>query len=332
MRISLLLISFFLFSVNALGDVIYKVKKGDSLSEIAAKFNVTVSAIKKANGLRGSRIYVGQKLVIPTEDEKRYIVYKVKKGDSLKKIASRFGVSVKEIKRINNLRRNNIYVGEKLKIPTKQSTRKETTVKKKKTGTKFAPSGLTKVPVYKYYRVKKGDSILKIAKKFRVSPRTIIRVNKLKKPYIIRPGQKLKILVGYRDVLKLNRPVEFRFPLDGRVDPTIREKGYPGIFILGSPGEEVKAAETGIVKFAGKDDHLLKSYGNVVVIQHPENYQTVYSNLGKILVKPKQIVKRGETIGTAGNSGNWGKTGIYFEINKVYRNKVYPINPLDVLK
>ena len=130
----------------------------------------------------------------------------------------------------------------------------------------------------------------------------------------------------------MNRPVEFRFPLDGRVDPTVREKGYPGIFILGRPGEEVRAAETGIVKFAGENDQLLKAYGKVVIIQHPDNYQTIYSNLGEILVKPRQIVKRGEVIGTVGESGNWGRPGLYFEINKVYNSKVYHINPLEVLR
>jgi len=43
-------------------------------------------------------------------------------------------------------------------------------------------------------------------------------------------------------------------------------------------------------------------------------------------------VKRGEVIGTVGESGNWGRPGLYFEINKVYNTKVYHINPLEVLR
>jgi LysM repeat protein len=331
MRILSFFVSFlFLFS-TAFADVIYKVRRGDTLEKIAQKFGVSVSEIKKINKIKGSKIYVGQKLRIPVKKKRgrnsSYIIYKVKRGDSLKKIANRFGTSVSEIKRLNKLKGSTIYVGQKLKVPVKSARKKNCGSK-----VKFSSSGLTKVPVYKYYKVKRGDSILRIAKKFGVSPRVIIRENHLKKPYIIRPGQKLKILVGYRDVLRLNRPIEFHFPLDGRVDPTVREKGYPGIFILGSPGEEVKAAENGIVEFAGKDERLLKAYGNVVIIEHPEGYRTVYSNLDKVFVKPKQIVKRGDTIGTAGMSGDWGRSGIYFEVSKVYNGKVYYLNPLEVLK
>ncbi|SMP13324.1 Murein DD-endopeptidase MepM and murein hydrolase activator NlpD, contain LysM domain [Desulfurobacterium pacificum] len=337
MRTLLSFISAFLITVSTANALTYTVRKGDSLGKIAKRFHTTVTSLKKINHLKSNVIYPGQKLKIPSSSEKnkqRYIIYKVKRGDSLKKLAKRFGTTVSEIKRINHLKKNVIYVGQKLKIPTKtpHPTYKSQKISSSKNEVKYSPNGLMKVPVYKYYRVRRGDSILKIAKKFRVSPRMIIRLNHLRKPYIIRPGQKLKILVGYRDVIKLNRPIEFHFPLDGRVDPTVREKGYPGIFIIGKVGQKVRAAETGIVKFAGKEDHFLKAYGKTVIIQHPEGYRTVYSNLDQIFVKPKQVVKRGEVIGTAGTSGDWGKPGVYFEISKVYKNKVYPINPLEVLK
>ncbi|MEO2069218.1 MAG: LysM peptidoglycan-binding domain-containing protein [Desulfurobacteriaceae bacterium] len=342
MKILIFFISFLLSFSSAFADVIYKVRKGDNLSKIAKRFGVSVRDLIRANDLKKPYIIrVGQRLKIPTKERKAFVLYEVKKGDSILKIAKRFGVSVDEIIKVNNLKKPYIIrVGQKLKVPVKSTKRgKKLSRTRKKKNDNFISaqqalrrSLFRKVPVYKYYRVRKGDSILKIAKKFGVSAKSIIRVNHIKKPYIIRPGQKLKILVGYRDILKLDRPIQFRFPIDGRVDPTVREKGYPGIFFLSPVGEKVKAAETGIVKFAGKDDHLLKAYGNFIVIEHPEGYQTVYSNLDKILVKPKQVVKRGQVIGTAGISGDWGRSGIYFEINKVYGGKVYQINPLEVLK
>ena len=324
--------------------ITYKVRWGDSLGKIAHKFGISVTTLKRINHLRSNIIYPGQTLKIPTLRKHskttvttKYFIYKVKRGDSLKSLAKRFGTTISEIKRLNHLKRDIIYIGQRLKIPYKASSHltyrhKNTSPTTKSNRIRYSPNGLMKVPVYKYYRVRRGDSILKIAKKFRVSPRMIIRLNHLRKPYIIRPGQRLKILVGYRDVIKLNRPIEFHFPLDGRVDPTVREKGYPGIFIIGKVGQKVRAAETGIVKFAGKEDHFLKAYGKTVIIQHPKGYRTVYSNLDQIFVKPNQIVKRGQVIGTAGTSGDWGKPGVYFEISKVYKNKVYPINPLEVLK
>jgi len=339
MRTLLLLISFiFLFNSLSLADVVYRVKRGDSLEKIAKRFKTSVRAIKRRNRLSSDTIYPGQRLVIPVKggSSKRssYRVklktYVVKRGDTLAKIANRFGTTVRELKRINRLRSSRIFVGQRLKVPVK--VKGNTAKKGGSSSSQFVPSGLTKVPIYKYYRVRRGDSVLKIAKKFRVSPRSIIRLNRLKKPYILRPGQRLKILVGYKDVLKLNRPVQFKFPLDGRVDPTVREKGYPGIFIISPPGAPVKAAETGIVKFAGKNQKFLKAYGNLVIIQHPEGYQTVYGNLDKVLVKKNQVVKRGDVIGTAGMSGVWARSGLYFDISRVYNGKTYHINPLEVLK
>lgn len=340
MRALLFFISLLLITYSANATVYYRVKKGDSLIKIAKKFHISVKEIKKVNRLRGSRIYIGQKLKIPVKTKKNstgkttkiYTIYRVKRGDTLGKIAKKFKTTVSEIKRLNGLKRNIIYPGQKLKIPVKGRHTTNKTNYQQKNKPIFVPNGLTKVPVYKYYRVRRGDSVIKIAKKFHVSPRTIIRVNRLKRPYILRPGERLKILVGYKDVLKLNRPIQFKFPLDGRVDPTIREDGYPGIFIVSRPGAPVKAAETGIVKFAGKDSKLLKAFGNMVIIQHPKGYRTVYGNLDKVFVKPNQLVKRGEVIGTAGTSGIWGKSGLYFDISRVYKGKTYHIQPLEVLK
>ncbi len=331
--ISLLL----LFGSNSFANFYYKVKRGDSLVKIARKFKTTVKEIKRVNRLSSSRIFVGQRLLIPTKSKRSFTraltTYRVKRGDSLSKIAKRFKTTVRELRRLNHLRRNTIYVGQKLLVPKLISSFKTPSrFSKTENSPLFVPNGLTKVPIYKYYRVKRGDSVLKIAKKFRVSPRVIIRENHLRRPYLLRVGQRLKILVGYKDVLKLNRPISFRFPLDGRVDPTIRQDGYPGIFILSRVGAPVKAAETGIVKFAGKKPNMLKAYGNLIIIQHPQGYQTIYANLDKIFVKENQVVKRGQVIGTAGVSGIWGRSGLYFNITKVYNGKTYNINPLEVLK
>ncbi len=333
---------FLLFTNLSLADTVYRVKRGDTLGKIASRFGVTVRQIKKRNKLRSNTIYPGQRLVIPTKSKRerksktkvKLITYRVKRGDTLGKIAKRFGTTVRELKRINRLGGSKVFVGQRLKVPVKVKVRE---VKKERgappsTSSQFVSSGLPKVPIYKYYRVRRGDSVIKIAKKFKVSPRSIIRLNNLRRPYALRPGQRLKILVGYKDVLKLNRPIEFRFPLDGRVDPTVREKGYPGIFILSPPGAPVKAAETGIVKLAGSNNKFLKAYGNLVIIQHPKGFQTIYGNLDKIFVKKNQVVKRGQIIGTAGTSGVWGRSGLYFDISRVYNGKTYHINSLEVLK
>ncbi|WP_457568536.1 LysM peptidoglycan-binding domain-containing protein [Desulfurobacterium sp.] len=329
---------------------IYKVKRGDSLEKIARKFGIPIRKIIKANHLRKPyTIYPGQKLKVPVKSnhtkrstasaEKnrttatRIIKYRVKKGDYLGRIARKFNTSVQEIIKLNRLKRPyRIYRGQILKIPVKVTTEIKPSKKSKAKTSTPRYSMLRKVPIYRYYRVRRGDSIGKIAKKFGVSVRSIIRVNHLRKPYIIRPGQRLKILVGYKDRLALNRPLEFKMPLDGQIDTTIRTKGYRGIFIIAPPGEPVRAAEVGIVKFAGKDEKFLKKYGNVVILEHPQGYTTIYASLGKIDVKPGQLVHRGEVIGTSGTTGDWGRSGLYFEISRIHKGKAYPLNPLEVLR
>ncbi len=114
----------------------YVIKKGDSLSKIAAQFSMSVAELKRINRLTSNRIYPGQRLrVRPSSSQKPRVSpssgqrprvnpsvqteYVIKKGDSLSKIAAQFSISLTELKRINRLTSNRIYVGQKLKIVTR---------------------------------------------------------------------------------------------------------------------------------------------------------------------------------------------------------------------
>ena len=124
---------------------VYTVKKGDSLGKIASKYHTTIASIKKWNNLRRDTIVPGQKLKIyngkgpdvasssstasssskastpgrsSTSVSGGYVIYTVKKGDTLYSIANKFpGISLNDIMRLNGLNRNSkIYAGQKLKI------------------------------------------------------------------------------------------------------------------------------------------------------------------------------------------------------------------------
>ncbi|MFS8650992.1 MAG: LysM peptidoglycan-binding domain-containing protein [Caldibacillus sp.] len=106
----------------------YTVKKGDTLSKIASQYGVTVNDLKKWNGLSSDIIYVGQRLTIRAEEKKEEIkdggknsgtepiVYTVKAGDTLSKIAATYSVTVNDLKKWNALSSDFIYVGQKLAI------------------------------------------------------------------------------------------------------------------------------------------------------------------------------------------------------------------------
>ncbi len=120
---------------------IYTVQRGDTLYDIANKFNTSVDTIKQLNNLTSNNIYIGQELRVPAneiEDEEEYIIYEVVKGDSLWSIAQRFGITVDELINLNNLTSINLQIGDQLKVPGSNNS--------------------------KTYTVKNGDTLWSIAK------------------------------------------------------------------------------------------------------------------------------------------------------------------------
>jgi len=93
----------------------YTIRRGDSLSEIAAQFEISVADIKTFNQLTNARIRAGDTLLLPIPAEQQ-IEYKVKSGDSLWRIARNFDVSVKKLKQWNGLSRSNLSIGDTLTI------------------------------------------------------------------------------------------------------------------------------------------------------------------------------------------------------------------------
>jgi len=91
--------------------IVYKVTRGDNLTEIARLFNSKVSKIKKANNLKRGKILVGQKIVLPNTQKG---IYTVKRGDHLTKVAKSFNLPLSTLMKINSMKRSRIYAGQKL--------------------------------------------------------------------------------------------------------------------------------------------------------------------------------------------------------------------------
>ena len=156
------------------GDyVVYTVKRGDTLWDIANLYNISVNDIVNYNNLGTTLLQIGQQLLIPngginmpTEDDEMGITYIVKSGDSLWSVAKRYNVSVDELKRINNLNNNLLIIGQELIIPQTNE--------------------------YKTYIVKSGDSLYKIARDNNVNVNDLIRLNNLTNT-VLQVGQQLLI-------------------------------------------------------------------------------------------------------------------------------------------
>lgn len=101
----------------------YRIKRGDTLWEIANKYNTNVNELAYINGIRNvNRIYINQVIRIPVnisigEYDCGHSIYTVRRGDTLSSIANRFGKTINEIAEINGIKNvNYIYIGQKLRI------------------------------------------------------------------------------------------------------------------------------------------------------------------------------------------------------------------------
>ena len=109
----------------------------------------------------------------------------------------------------------------------------------------------------------------------------------------------------------------FRWPVRGRVIAAFGPKPNgvqnDGINLAVPEGTPIKAAEDGVVAYAGSE---LKGYGNLVLVRHPNGFVTAYAHASDILVKRGEAVKRGQVIGHAGQTGNVTSPQLHFEIRK----------------
>jgi LysM repeat protein len=100
------------------GEAVYVVQWGDTLSAIARRYGATLQALMAYNSLTSTTIYVGQRLLLPgANNPGPAITHVVQRGETLFRLARRYGTSVAAIKTANNLRSDTIYVGQRLLIP-----------------------------------------------------------------------------------------------------------------------------------------------------------------------------------------------------------------------
>ena len=289
----------------------------------------------------------------------------VKRGDSVRRLSRRHGVSTRQIVRLNALKPPyRLRIGQRLRLRASQPF--VHTVRR-------SPS---------VHTVRRGESVARIAKRYRIKRRTLIRHNGLKPPYRLKIGQKLALpgrgtpprraakrrkpsLERARPVIrrsnarspkglevrrkvagavlrgsgvgtkrvKIGKPPRlsgrgFAWPLRGRI--VGRFGTYPGglrndgVNIAARAGSIVRAAEHGVVAYAGSD---VAGFGELLLIKHSGGWITAYAHNERFLVRRGQRVRRGQPIARVGSTGAVIRPQLHFEIRKRKR----PINPLSKL-
>jgi murein DD-endopeptidase MepM/ murein hydrolase activator NlpD len=119
------------------------------------------------------------------------------------------------------------------------------------------------------------------------------------------------------DTAKTSGPPSFRWPVRGRIiagfGPKPNGQQNDGINLSVPEGTPIKAAEDGVVAYAGNE---LKGYGNLVLVRHPNGFVTAYAHASELLVKRGDTIKRGQIIAKAGQTGTVSSPQVHFEIRK----------------
>lgn len=198
-----------------------------------------------------------------------------------------------------------------------------------------------RLPGQRSYTVQKGDTIYGISRQFGVDMRELVQRNGIGQPYTIAVGQKLTLPDGVRPVqtaLAREKTTSgtsqavatkhvpqppprgqrnFLMPVEGKLIAGFGPKPgglhNDGINIAAPAGTPVRAAENGVVVYAGNE---LRGFGNLLLIKHADSWMTAYGHADALLVKRGDVVKRGEKVATVGKSGNVDVTQLHFELRQ----------------
>lgn len=200
----------------------------------------------------------------------------------------------------------------------------------------------TRAPVHV---VQSGETLYKIAWEWGYDYRELAYKNKIASPFVIYPGQKLRLPTPgevqkkasvFTAVLRqepsvsffapFQNEIEWGWPAQGKMVATFMLKGKninKGIDIAGRLGEKIQAAAAGRVVYSGVG---LRGYGQLLILKHSDVFLSAYAHNSQLLVEEGMQVKKGEVIAFMGHSGT-DTVKLHFEIRK----NGQPINPTELL-
>jgi murein DD-endopeptidase MepM/ murein hydrolase activator NlpD len=283
------------------------VRTSDTMYSIADANGITVDQLAAANNLTYPySIRIGQQLALPGRAAPAPVrqlpqvaqsggSHVVAPGDTLFNISQRYGVGVADLAGANNLSDyGTIRIGQTLVIPrggsgSGQGGHLQTAVRDTGSRTDTQPRVFESRTV-----VEDEDS----------AGEAVARAEPDRAEPLPNPPERAS--TG-----------QFRWPVRGRI---ISHYGVgadgvrnDGINIAVPAGASVKAAENGVVAYAGDE---LKGYGNLILVRHANDWVTAYAHNSEILVRRGDTVKRGEIIAKAGQSGSVDQPQVHFEVRQ----------------
>ncbi len=350
---------------SAEGGTQVTVRPGDTISALSRRYNVPEDQIRRANGITGDTLVAGRTITIPTfaqaggprtatapaqppqapQQEPNQVAvlpqqprptesagqaapapnataspapatgatYTVVAGDTLSAISRRTGVGIDAIRRANGLSDGVLRIGQQLVIP----------------------GGSTQ----------QAQPATQVASAAPRAVDTVVTWGASNPPAAQAPAQ--QPVSSYTPPASTPRPIDvaaldtgaeapdatgvgkMRWPARGRVvagfGASVGGKANDGIDIAMPEGTSVRAAENGVVIYAGDG---LREFGNTVLVRHEDGLVTVYGHASQLKVSRGDTVRRGQEIALSGMSGSADSPRLHFEVRKDSR----PVDPLTFLE
>jgi murein DD-endopeptidase MepM/ murein hydrolase activator NlpD len=283
------------------GGTAVTVAQGDTLDTLSRRHGVPASAIMQANALTSpTGIRPGQRLVIPRYNHaasapaRGQSEHVVSPGETMTGIAKRYSVPLKDLAKANRIEPYaQLKMGDRLVIPGRFAEAKQPAAAPKpaQTQAQVQPPKAAPAPAQKVAAAAPAPTALAVSTSGNVSDEDVKGSG--------------------------SGAPAFRWPVRGRIiagfGPKPNGQQNDGINLSVPEGTPIKAAEDGVVAYAGNE---LKGYGNLVLIRHPNGFVTAYAHASELMVKRGDTIKRGQTIAKAGQTGTVTSPQVHFEIRK----------------
>lgn len=278
---------------------------GDTLSGVSVGYRLSLEDIIALNDLMGADfVTVGKRIDLPPPQN-----HKVREDDTVMGIARTYNVDPDALVRLNNLNPPYTLVsGEILELPTPKLMAEQDRIFVPQETVRTANVGrVEREPLASTETHSQNSAVLPSKKPNEQVSQTARAQKTSTRPQVVKE----------QSVPKSSGNGRFMMPVDGNIISSFGPKKNglhnDGINIKAARGTPVRAAENGRVVYVGDD---LEGYGNLVLVRHEGRYMSAYAHLDKSLVSKGDTVKRGQSLGTVGSSGQVDTPQLHFEIRK----------------
>ncbi|WP_299427857.1 peptidoglycan DD-metalloendopeptidase family protein [uncultured Meiothermus sp.] len=297
----------------------YIVRRGDTVQSVASRFDLTVLGLVSANpGLPSlDRLEVGSTLYIPTGEPG--LLVRIKQGETIKDVASRFGLSVIQVARANELNSpTDVQAGDLVLLPGVQARNTYDRL----------------LQIREAERKAREAEERRLAQERRVREearqRQLAEQRRLEQQARSRQQQQAQSQPRLRRANAVVAAAGYRWPMSRFTITTyfgqrgVFQRFHTGIDLAAPTGTPIYAARAGQVGTAGWSRF---GYGLHVIVGHGGAKETLYAHMSRILVRPGQWVERGDLLGHVGSTGWSTGPHLHFEV----RVGGTPRNPLAFL-